>query len=74
MKRTELQREVATALIEAKAINFDMVGSVLSKYGARAALNGDAIGAIVNWRVIDVCIPVDPYAVNVVRGFEAKAQ
>jgi hypothetical protein len=60
-KRTELQREVAEALISSKALNFEIVGSVLSKYGARAALNGDAIGVIINWRLFDVCIPVDPY-------------
>ena len=58
-RRTELQREVAEALISSKAINFDVVGSILSKYGARAAVNGDGIGAIVNWRFIDICIPVD---------------
>lgn len=59
--RTELQKEVAEALIQSKAVNFEVVGSVLTKFGARAALTGDAIGAIINWRMIDVCIPPDPY-------------
>lgn len=59
--RTELQKEVAEALIQSKAINFEVVGSVLAKYGARAALTGEAIGAVINWRLIDVCIPPDPY-------------
>ena len=62
-KRSELQREVAEALISSKAINFDVVGGILSKYGARAALTGDSIGVIINWRAIDLCIPVDPYQV-----------
>lgn len=57
--RTELQKEVVEALISSKAVNFDAIGSVLSKFGARAATTGDAIGAIINWRVMDLCIPVD---------------
>jgi hypothetical protein len=64
--RTELHKEVVEALISSKAINFDAVGSVLSKYGARAAIAGDAIGVIIHWRVIDACIPVDFY--DLVRG------
>jgi hypothetical protein len=57
-RRSELQREVAAALIESKAINFDAINSVLTKYATRAALSGDAIGVIINHRLIDVCIPV----------------
>jgi hypothetical protein len=57
--RSELQREVAEALVSTHAINFEAVGSVLAKYGARAALNGDKLGVIINHRVIDACIPVD---------------
>jgi hypothetical protein len=60
-ERTELQKEVAEALINSKALNFEVIGSVLTKYGARAALTGNAIGVIINWRVIDVCIPPEPY-------------
>jgi hypothetical protein len=58
--RSELQREVAEALISSKAINFEAVGGIIAKFGARAAINGDAIGVIINHRVIDACIPVDP--------------
>ena len=58
-KRTKLQQEVVEALISTKAVDFEAVGSVLSKFGARAARNGDAIGVIINWRNIDACIPVD---------------
>jgi|GraSoiStandDraft_29_1057270.scaffolds.fasta_scaffold92542_3 hypothetical protein len=71
--RTELQREVAEALIASKAINFDAVGNLISKYGARAARTGDAIGAIIHWRVIDICIPPDPYQIvnfAAIRGAE----
>ena len=44
MGRSELQREVAEALVASKAINFESVGAVLSKFGARAALTGEAMG------------------------------
>jgi hypothetical protein len=60
-KRTELQREVVEALVATKAVDFDAVGSVLAKYGARAALTGDTFGALVHWRVFDICIPPDPW-------------
>lgn len=55
--RTELQREIAEALISTKALNFEALGGVLSKYGARAALAGEAVWVNINWRVMDVCIP-----------------
>jgi hypothetical protein len=57
--RTELQREVADALVKSKAINFDAIGSVFSKFGARAALAGESIGVVINWKMMDLCIPVD---------------
>jgi hypothetical protein len=57
--QTELHREVVEALVSSKAINFDGIGSVLSKYGARAALTGDAVGVIIGKHLIDLCIPVD---------------
>jgi hypothetical protein len=68
-KRTELQKEVVEALVSSKAVNFEAVGSVLAKFGARAALNGDAFGALVHWRVIDVCIPPEPY---LIRSFDLE--
>lgn len=61
MRRSELQREVIESLISSKAINFETVGSVLAKYGARAALTGEGVAAIINWRMIDLCIPPDPF-------------
>ena len=69
-KRTELHREVVEALVSSRAIDFEAIGGVLSKYGSRAALSGDAIGVIINWRVIDACIPVDFY--DLVRGIDSK--
>jgi len=69
-KRTELHREVVEALVSSKAIDFEAVGGILSKYGSRAAISGDALGVIINWRVIDACIPVDFY--DLVRGVESK--
>jgi hypothetical protein len=60
MQRTELQQEVVQALIESKAVDFEAAGSVLSKYGARAALEGSGLVFKVDKRFIpDLCIPVD---------------
>ncbi len=61
-RRTELQREVVEALVQSKAFDFEAVGKVLGKYGARAALQGDAIGVIINWRMLHYCIP--PYSLD----------
>lgn len=58
-RRTEFQKEVVEALVSSKAINFEAIASVFSKYGSRAALTGDGIGVIINRRVMDLCIPVD---------------
>ena len=63
--RTELQREVVEALVQSQAVNFEAAGQVLAKFGARAALTGDAIGFIINWRVMDLCIPPEPFTVRV---------
>jgi hypothetical protein len=61
-RRTELQREVVAALVQSKAFDFEAVGKVLGKYGSRAALTGDSIGVIINWRLLHYCIP--PYLVE----------
>jgi hypothetical protein len=55
--RTRLQQEVVEALIKSKAIDFEAVGAVMSKFGERAALAGDSLGSVINWRLHDVCIP-----------------
>jgi len=63
--RSELQNEVARALIESKAVDLEVVGKVLGQFGARAALSGETIGAIIGRRCWDICIPPEPYQVNV---------
>ena len=63
MERTALQNEVAQALLESKAVDFEVATSVIAKYAPAAASRGEAIGLVVNWRQIDLCIPVDPYLV-----------
>jgi hypothetical protein len=74
-RRTELQQEVVEALITSKAVNFDAIGKVLAKYGDRAARAGDGLAVIINRRVIDACIPPEPYlpGLNIVRALEAPA-
>jgi hypothetical protein len=63
--RSELQSEVARTLVESKAIDFDVIGKVLSQFGARAALSGENIGVIIGKRCWDICIPPEPYLVDV---------
>ncbi len=70
-RRTELQREVAEALISTKAVDFEAIGSVLGKYGARAALAGDAIWVNINWHVMDICIP--PFLAGVQSVLSAQS-
>ncbi|MFZ1411600.1 MAG: hypothetical protein WAS07_09085 [Micropruina sp.] len=54
-ERTPLQDEVVRALIETKAIDFEAVGALFSKYGARAALEGDSLVHIINKNVTWNC-------------------
>jgi hypothetical protein len=54
-KRTPLQDEVVRALIETKAIDFEAVGALFSKFGARAALEGDSLVHIINKNVTWNC-------------------
>ena len=63
MERTALQNEVAKALLDSKAVDFEVATSVLAKYAPAAAERGKSIGLLINWRHIDLCIPVDPYLV-----------
>jgi len=55
----------ARALIESKAVDLEVVGKVLGQFGARAAMSGETIGAIIGRRCWDICIPPEPYGVNV---------
>jgi len=56
-----MHQEVVDALIETRAVDFEAVGNVLAKFGARAGRSGSGLGVIINWRLIDLCIPPDPY-------------
>jgi len=40
-KLTEAEREIVSALIESKAVDFEAVGSALARYGPSAVLNLD---------------------------------
>ncbi|KUZ76303.1 hypothetical protein [Burkholderia ubonensis] len=60
-KRTELQAEVVSALTESNAVDFEALGRIVAKFGPRAAATGDAIRLVINWRLIDFCIPPEPY-------------
>ena len=65
-RRTELQQAVVDALIASKAVNFEAVGSVLAKFGERAARSGDGLSFVVNWHVVrDICIPPEPYGTEI---------
>ena len=55
IKRTPLQDEVVRALIETKAIDFEAVGALFSKYGARAALEGEPLVNIITKNVTWNC-------------------
>ena len=72
--RSELQQEVVDAILESGAVNFEAVGTVLAKYGARAAATGSDIAAIIGRRVMDVCIPPEPYNVIFANGVAAEAK
>jgi len=66
--RTKLQQEVVEALIESKAVDFNAVGEVMSKFAERAALAGDSLWSVIHWRVHDICIPpftVDQTLINI---------
>jgi hypothetical protein len=59
--RHELHQEAVDALLESKAIDFEAVGRVLADQGARLAKEGVDFSVIINWRVMDICIPPDPF-------------
>lgn len=53
--RTPLQDEFVRAMIDNKAIDFEALGSLFSKYGARAAIEGDSLVQIINKNVTWNC-------------------
>lgn len=68
MGRTPLQSEVSKALLEANVVNFAAAAEVLGTYAGQAAESGDTIGIIINWRLFDLCIPVDHLSQEVQAG------
>ncbi len=62
-RRSALQQEVVSALIDSKAVDFEAVGGILGKFGSRIASEGDDFYVVVHWRLIDACIPPDPFGV-----------
>jgi len=59
-QRSELEQDMVQSLVESKAVDFEAAGSVLAKFGARAAVAGVGISFTVTPRVVrDWCIPVD---------------
>jgi hypothetical protein len=61
VERTELHQEVVDALLASKAFDFEAIGTVLGGYAERAARSGIDIGIIVGRRVLNYCIPPEPY-------------
>jgi hypothetical protein len=55
IERTELQQQVVEALLDSKAIDLEVVGSVISKFGERAAREGETLVHIVNQRFQWAC-------------------
>jgi len=55
MTRSPFHQEVVETLIASKAINFTAVGETLSKFGERAALEGNDLVHIINRRVTWAC-------------------
>jgi len=65
-ERTGLEQEMVQALVESKAVDFEAAGSILAKFGARAAIDGVGIVFHIDKRVVrDLCIPVDFEQLNV---------
>ena len=46
--QSELQQEIVNTFIDSKAVNFEAIGSLIAKYGARAAKSGTDLSVIVN--------------------------
>jgi hypothetical protein len=53
--RNAFQQRVVEALIESKAVNLDVVGATLSKFGEEAALSGETLVHIQNRNFIINC-------------------
>ncbi len=54
-KRSAFQQQVVEALLDSKAIDLTAVGATMSKFGERAAREGEALVQIINRNVIWNC-------------------
>lgn len=54
-KRSAFHQHVVEALVESKAIDFTALGTIMGKFGERAALNGESLVHIINKNVIINC-------------------
>ena len=53
--RTELEQEIVEAIMDSKAVNFEAMGTILSKYGERAARSGISLVTIINKNIVINC-------------------
>ena len=53
--RTEFEQELVDAFIETKAVDFEAIGGIIAKYGARAAKAGTDLTSLVNKNFIINC-------------------
>jgi hypothetical protein len=65
--RSAFQQQVVEELLHSKAINLEAVGATLSKFGERAALQGETLVTIINRNAMWNCGWPGP-ELDVVRG------
>jgi hypothetical protein len=46
--QSELQQEIVNTFIDTKAVNFEAIGSIIGKFGSRAAKSGTDLSVIIN--------------------------
>lgn len=59
LERSDFQNEIVRELFESKAINMEAINAVFSKYGERAAIEGESLVQIVNPKLHWICFPPD---------------
>lgn len=58
-QRNEFQNEVVRELLESKAIDIEAINAVFSKYGERAALEGESLVQLVHPKLHWICFPIE---------------
>lgn len=54
-ERSPFQQKLVETLLDSNAVDFDKIGSVVAKFSAEAALNGESIVHIVNKNFLINC-------------------